>query len=144
MENPFTILDCRTSFLLVFLLTRIVYLQVDERFVYKGFDHVRKKLFTILIISFIVLVLSACNGNENASNGPTSDLNGQQIYGQSCSSCHGGDLRSGYAPDLDQIGKKYSAEEIQDIIENGIGSMPKGIVKGEDAEKVADWLATQK
>lgn len=117
---------------------------MGERIVYKGFDNVRKKLFTILVVSLFLLTVSACSGSEGASNGPTSDLNGQQIYGQSCSSCHGGDLRSGYAPDLDQIGNKYSSEEIQDIIENGIGSMPKGIVKGEDAEKVADWLASQK
>jgi biotin synthase-like enzyme len=37
-----------------------------------------------------------------------------------------------------------SKEEILDIIENGKGGMPAGILKGEDAEAVASWLADKK
>lgn len=103
----------------------------------------RKKIFFAISSIFLLLSLSACGGNNNSSSGTTSDLTGEQLFAQSCSSCHGADLKKGYAPDLDKIGSKYSAEEIQDIIENGIGNMPKGLLKGEDAKKVADWLATQ-
>ncbi len=39
----------------------------------------------------------------------------------------------------------YTEEEIIGIIHNGRGSgMPKGLLKGEDAEAVAAWLATMK
>ncbi|MEH7253254.1 cytochrome c, partial [Neobacillus niacini] len=62
----------------------------------------------------------------------------------SCSSCHGGDLVSGGAPDLDMIGTKYSKDEIEEIILNGKGGMPGGILKGEDADAVASWLADKK
>jgi len=104
----------------------------------------KKKFFFVFGSFFLLLTLTACGGNNNSSGGTTSDLTGEQLFAQSCSSCHGADLKKGYAPDLDKIGSKYSSDEIQNIIENGVGNMPKGILKGEDAKKVADWLATQK
>lgn len=65
-------------------------------------------------------------------------------FQKSCAACHGADLTSGSAPDLNAIGAKYSKEEILNIIENGSGSMPGGLLKGEEAERVAEWLATMK
>lgn len=86
----------------------------------------------------IFLVLAAC-GNQD--NGASENATPEQLFVNSCASCHGQDFKSGYAPDLNQIGSKYTAEEIYEIIENGIGNMPAGRLKGEDAQKVADWLA---
>lgn len=103
----------------------------------------KRKIFYAFGSIFLLLSLTACGGNNNSSSGTTSDLTGEQLFAQSCSGCHGADLKKGYAPDLDKIGSKYSFEEIQDIIEKGIGDMPDGLLKGEDAKKVADWLATQ-
>lgn len=106
-----------------------------------------KKFFGLFLVLMVGVLLTACGGSEDASSDSSGDdaslgLSGEQMYMQSCSSCHGADLKQGYAPDLDQIGAKYSAEEIEEIIVNGVGNMPKGIIKGEDAKKVADWLAT--
>ncbi|TNO95725.1 cytochrome c, partial [Bacillus cereus] len=39
---------------------------------------------------------------------------------------------------------RLSEEEILDVINNGRGAMPAGLIKGADAEAVAKWLATQK
>ncbi|WAA12009.1 c-type cytochrome [Fervidibacillus halotolerans] len=104
-----------------------------------------KKRNMLLIGLLSVGLLSACGGgNDSTENVHSSDLSGEELYMQSCSSCHGGDLKSGYAPDLDKIGSKFTAEEIEDIIVNGYKSMPKGILKGDDAKKVAEWLAEQK
>ena len=69
---------------------------------------------------------------------------GDALFQQSCSSCHGGDLVSGGAPDLDKIGSKYSKDEIEEIIVNGKGGMPGGILTGEDANAVASWLSDKK
>lgn len=104
-----------------------------------------KKTFLVVFIgALLVSTLGACGGGNNNSDVHDSEWSAEQLYGQSCASCHGMDLREGYAPDLDKIGSKYSSEEIEEIILNGKGSMPKGFLKGKDAKKVADWLATHK
>jgi hypothetical protein len=37
-----------------------------------------------------------------------------------------------------------SKKQILDQIKNGGGGMPAGVVKGDQAEKVASWLAAKK
>ncbi|GAK11653.1 hypothetical protein JCM19039_1362 [Geomicrobium sp. JCM 19039] len=54
-------------------------------------------------------------------------------------SCHGGDLEGASAPALEG----YSEEEVYDAIEQGPGSMPAGLVSGEDAEAVAKYVAQE-
>ena len=91
-------------------------------------------------------------GDEGTADGqaadeitPTADAGEAEAkFQQSCAACHGADLVSGTAPDLNAIGSKYSKEEILAIIEKGQGSMPGGLLKGEDAEGVAAWLADKK
>ncbi|MCU9612966.1 cytochrome c [Caldibacillus lycopersici] len=99
-----------------------------------------KKWSYVLLTIIGLFGLAACSsGNESKE-----PLTGEELFVQSCASCHGADLKSGYAADLDQIGTKYTAEEIEGIIINGYKKMPSGVLKGEDAEKVAQWLAEQK
>lgn len=81
---------------------------------------------------------------DSAEDGGTVDTAAaEEAYQQSCASCHGADLTGGAGPDLTAIGSKLSADEIADIIENGQGSMPGGLLSGEDATAVAEWLAEQ-
>lgn len=70
----------------------------------------------------------------------------QEAYAGSCAACHGGNLEGSAGPSLEQVGTKYSEEEILDIINNGIGSMPpQGDAVDEEAkEDLAAWLADQK
>ncbi|MFD1736746.1 cytochrome c551 [Bacillus salitolerans] len=100
-----------------------------------------------------MLTLSACGtgdttdqlaGGDSAATGGGEVTAAEKIYQKSCSTCHGGKLQGGVGPQLTQVGNKYSSEEILNIIENGQGRMPKGILQGEDAEAVAVWLAEQK
>ncbi|WP_110112509.1 cytochrome c551 [Bacillus sp. CGMCC 1.16541] len=101
------------------------------------------------------LALAACGGgddtakepaeNEAAPAGETADGGeAEKLFQQSCASCHGNNLEGGVGPNLTKVGNKYSEDEIENIIINGQGSMPKGLLKGEEATKVAEWLATQK
>ena len=42
------------------------------------------------------------------------------------------------------VGGTLSESEIRDIIEHGQGGMPGGIIKGEELDAVAKWLAEKK
>ena len=50
------------------------------------------------------------------------------MYKNSCSACHGGDLTGGVGPDLTKVGSKLSQEEMEKIINEGKGSMPKKLI----------------
>ncbi|MDF1507873.1 cytochrome c [Robertmurraya sp. DFI.2.37] len=95
--------------------------------------------------------------NNNAETNTNDDSNEQagdeeevvsvdyeKSYAQKCSTCHGGDLTGGVGPELTQIGANMSKEEIEQIILDGIGIMPGGQLKGEEASAVAEWLADMK
>ncbi|MDF2606643.1 MAG: family beta-propeller repeat-containing protein [Bacillales bacterium] len=68
----------------------------------------------------------------------------EQLYTKFCASCHGQNYEGVSAPGLEKVGSKYSDKEILKIIKNGKGMMPGGLIKGEDAEKVAKWLSDKK
>ena len=104
----------------------------------------KKSMLALLFGS--ALVLAACGGDDGDSSGASTQSEGEKLTMQSCASCHGGNLEGrGNTPDLDKVGARLTEEEILDIILNGTGKgMPSGLLKGEDAEKAAAWLAEQK
>lgn len=113
----------------------------------------KKWLFTILFGS--ALVLGACGGDDDGNNNAANNDDNagdsvetsaaEDIYKNSCASCHGGDLTGNNGPDLTSIGADYSADEIEDIIENGIGGMPpQKQVSDDDRTELANWLADKK
>lgn len=70
---------------------------------------------------------------------------GEELVKSSCISCHGGNLEGmGNTPSLADVGGRLSEEEIHNVIVNGRGGMPGGLLQGEDAEAAAAWLAEQK
>lgn len=93
------------------------------------------------------LVLGACGGgNDNAGEGDTASVDPDKVFQNSCATCHGGNLEGrGTAPGLANIGSELSESEIHDIIENGTpNGMPPGLIKGEELDAVAKWLAEKK
>lgn len=104
----------------------------------------KKKLLTLLLGSSLVLGLAACGGGDSGDKDTASGGEGAKIFDQKCSSCHGGDLKGGMGPNLTKVGSKYSKDEILDILHNGKGQMPANVVTGDDADKVAEWLAAKK
>ena len=113
----------------------------------------KKWLYGIICVAFLGFI-TACGGgtkkrkktqHQLRNRTRTADAgDGDALFQQSCASCHGGDLVSGGAPELDKIRSKYYKDEIEDIILNGKGGMPAGMPKGEDADAVASWLAEKK
>lgn len=109
-----------------------------------------KKLLAAIFGS--VLVLGACGGDDEGDSNAGSDNNdgssvavdAEAVVQQKCISCHGGNLEGASAPALDKIGADLSEEEIHTIIVDGKGGMPGGLIKGDDADAVAAWLAEKK
>ena len=94
------------------------------------------------------IILGACGGGggeeKEATGETTTTADAETITQQSCIGCHGQNLGGGSAPPLTEVGAKYSKDEIKDIIINGQGSMPSGLLDDEKAEVVAQWLAEKK
>lgn len=102
----------------------------------------KKKLFALMMGTS--LVLAACGGGDDAADTTAGGGDPEKLFGQKCSSCHGGNLEGGVGPKLSAIGSKLSTADIEKIILEGQGSMPKGLLQGEDASSVASWLAEKK
>lgn len=127
------------------ILTVVAYYSI------RGGIHLKKKLLAAMFGA--VLVLGACGGGDDkdkddatTDTGSTdvASVDGEAVVNKSCVSCHGGNLDNGSAPAINKAGADFSEEELHDIIINGIGGMPPGIVKGEEAEAAAKWLSEQK
>jgi cytochrome c551 len=106
---------------------------------------VKKKFLAFLMGTGLVLALAACGGggDDEATGGDTVDA--EKIAAQKCSSCHGENLEGqGGSANISKLGAKYSKDEIEEIILNGKGGMPGGVIKGEEASAVAEWLASKK
>lgn len=82
--------------------------------------------------------------DEGAADATSYDAEAAQSSYQSCAGCHGGNLEGGSGPKLSDVGSRLSKDEILDAIVNGRTGMPPGLLKGDEAENVAAWLADQK
>ncbi|ENH97327.1 menaquinol-cytochrome-c reductase cytochrome b:c subunit [Gracilibacillus halophilus YIM-C55.5] len=89
---------------------------------------------------------AANNKPEWPDSGPSVEIDkeseGYAVYENNCLSCHGGNLEGQAGPTL--IGIDYSADEIKDIAQNGIGNMPAGQFQGSDEElqQLADFIVS--
>ncbi|WP_213422283.1 cytochrome c551 [Bhargavaea massiliensis] len=121
----------------------------------------KKKLLAMLFGS--ALILGACGGGgddtaddatdtgnddaatEESAGESASGVDPEQVVQQKCISCHGENLEGqGNFPALNDVGSRLSKDEIHDIIENGKGAMPGGLVQGEELDAVAQWLSEKK
>jgi len=113
----------------------------------------KKKLLALLFGTS--LVLAACGGGDKAEDtkadadgGSTTETasagDAEKTYGQYCASCHNADLTGGVGPDITKVGSRLDQAAIENVIANGQGAMPGGLIKGEEATAVAEWLAAKK
>ncbi|PYZ94266.1 cytochrome C551 [Salipaludibacillus keqinensis] len=101
----------------------------------------------IIVLSFVGINIGPDSASENGEeNGEEQEFDdpielGEHIYEGQCASCHGGDLDGGSGPALD--GGNYSEEDILTAISEGPGNMPAGLVSGEEAEAVAEFILAE-
>lgn len=75
-------------------------------------------------------------GGEGASAG---EFDPEAVAQQKCIGCHGSSYEGqGNTPSL--VGTELSEEEIADIIANGKGAMPGGLVEAGNIEEMAAWV----
>lgn len=107
----------------------------------------------IAALGIAVMLLISLKGAKQAdeiANGDkkqteTASTKPDEIYAQTCVSCHGDQLQGAVGPALKKVGSKYSEDEIKNILQNGKeGGMPGGLVSGPQLEAVAKWLAEKK
>ena len=112
-------------------------------------------MVTIVIIALgvaVPLAIGVVNGNDHAQNAPGGvDLNaaqtsGRAVFGKYCSTCH--TLKASNAvgkvgPNLDVLHppKGLILDAIAKGRARGQGQMPAGLVDGQDAQDVADYVA---
>lgn len=70
----------------------------------------------------------------------------EELYQQKgCIACHGGDYQGvGSNPALIGVADRLSHDEIADILVNGKGTMPEGLLTEEQAPEMAEWLSSLK
>ncbi|AUD13754.1 MULTISPECIES: cytochrome c550 [unclassified Planococcus (in: firmicutes)] len=74
-------------------------------------------------------------GGEEAASG---DFDPEATAQASCVSCHGSSYEGGVGPSL--VGTALSQEEIEEILINGKGTMPAGLVPEENVPAMAEWV----
>ncbi|WP_096201292.1 c-type cytochrome [Bacillus sp. FJAT-45350] len=66
---------------------------------------------------------------------------GEELVNRSCIGCHGGDLQGvGSNPAISDLDGRYSEEEIANIVQKGIGSMPPMPHNQVEADAIATYL----
>lgn len=107
--------------------------------------------FLIIIVSYIGVAqrddiqLAEENGGEiEEVEDDVVMLDPEEMYANSCAACHGADLAGGAGPDLTAVGSSFSEADIEAIINNGVGTMPGGLVNPQQAEEIAAWLSEMK
>jgi len=99
-------------------------------------------------LMFLLGFVGLGNMEEMANQGEeapeTAAASPEEVVQGTCAACHGQDLAGqGNAPALKGI--DLSVEEIQDVITNGKGAMPGGLVKDPaQVQEIANWLVEQK
>jgi cytochrome c551 len=108
-----------------------------------------------LLLSVLALAAAGCGGGSGGGGGGGNGGGGSgggggeqtagdpaQVFDSACGSCHtlaAADTNGSFGPNLDDLGP--SSAEVLKAIEDGPGPMPSGLVKGDEAQAVADYVA---
>ena len=116
-------------------------------------DKAVKGLVGILAAGLVVSIGLAFSGagvhpeqNKAAEQPATSQADNsaaEKTVKTTCTACHGADLKGQVGPNLYNVHTKYKKEEIVQILKNGRGGMPAGLVPGQE-EAVASYLMSLK
>lgn len=101
-------------------------------------------IFAAGILLAVVLGIIGINQNDVAEEGAPDEaesgivLNDIPESMSGCLACHGNNLEGAAGPSLHDV--QLSTDEIIDILQNGIGSMPAQDLSEEEMQEVAEYL----
>lgn len=103
-------------------------------------------VFAAVIVFYVGVGQRADLASDGNNEGNTEEVSTdpEEIFAGNCASCHGDDLSGGMGPDLTAVGGTLSEDEINKVIVEGQGSMPGGLVGGDEAAVLAEWLSEKK
>ncbi|MDW0108968.1 cytochrome c550 [Sporosarcina aquimarina] len=79
---------------------------------------------------------------DDGEEGASSEFDAEAVAQQKCIGCHGGDLTGAVGPSLH--GEDKDPEELHEIIKNGKGGMPAGLIEDENIDAMVDYILTLK
>jgi mono/diheme cytochrome c family protein len=65
---------------------------------------------------------------------------GEEIFAAECAGCHGGGGAGGVGPRL--VGSGVTADEVAEVVAQGRGVMPAGLVTGQDEADVVAYVVS--
>lgn len=74
--------------------------------------------------------------------GASAEFDAEAVTQQKCIGCHGGDLKGGVGPNLH--GEDKDAKALHEIIKNGKGGMPAGLIEDENIDAMVEYILTLK
>ncbi len=113
----------------------------------KGFFTSFGILFLVFLIALVGSIFFPPQHGEQAGGGATAPakVDAESVFKTTCAGCHGQNLEGITGPNLTKVGSILDAAAIENIIKNGKGGMPPGMLKKNDEIKaVAEWLAAKK
>ncbi|MGE6718961.1 cytochrome c550 [Peribacillus frigoritolerans] len=79
-------------------------------------------------------------GGEKTEETESASASPEDIYKQNCISCHGNAYQGGVGPALKGVGDRLSVDEVKDVITNGRGAMPPGLVEEQNIDAMAEYI----
>ena len=97
---------------------------------------------------FLVSLAAGCAGSgddgstDSTATDDNNELDGAQVFADSCAICHGDDGRgiSGLAPDLDEVVPGLTLEDIETVITEGTDFMNPVDLFTDEVEAVAEFV----
>jgi cytochrome c550 len=78
------------------------------------------------------------NQGEDGGSTESAEFDPAAQAEQSCVSCHGSSYEGGVGPSL--VDTQLDQAAIEEIITNGKGAMPGGLIEGENIPAMAEWV----
>lgn len=99
-------------------------------------------LAAVAAVTFGLALWHPFSPSAPAATAPSSGdaARGASIFAGTCAGCHGADASGGIGPNLHESG--LTAAEVAAVVATGRGTMPAGLVSGQDLSDVAAYVAT--
>jgi cytochrome c550 len=79
-------------------------------------------------------------GGKTEEKADSASAKPEDIYKQTCITCHGNAYQGGVGPALKGVGDRLSVDEVKNVIKNGRGAMPSGLVEDQNVDAMAEYI----